>query len=349
MSNHLDHKQDDTSFKSRGKLLLVSVLLIGTFTALALIEPPCRGLKPFNNLEELLYQVYINLDSECLLKMPVAELEEKWGIKILSDERLKPGQMSFQLRDSFDFAGKPCVSEKDAFFVEKKVDEEQGISELVISITDAYREKHGTLFPDGRYPKLLPEPKHDRVPIVFDYFGPGPGSPSPSENTSQGLSPYQGKPVEETPRMSREVADMVDATEQTADSKQKKPSSIEFPGVQGESSAEAPQWPQSLFVDVAAKPSDYNIFYNNNVYYWLNSSQTSMVYLYVIEEQITQIIITNRVHPDYKTFSFSGCEKISFSFSPASVFSYDRIFDITDLFRLNNTRSSHLFVDLKQS
>ena len=49
---------------------------------------PCKGLKPYNNLDELLYQFYINLDSDCLFKMPVAELEKTWDIKILSRDRV---------------------------------------------------------------------------------------------------------------------------------------------------------------------------------------------------------------------------------------------------------------------
>ncbi|MDL2259637.1 hypothetical protein LJB99_02010 [Deltaproteobacteria bacterium OttesenSCG-928-K17] len=36
---------------------------------------PCKGLKPFNNLDELLYQFHINLDSDCLFTMPVEEHE----------------------------------------------------------------------------------------------------------------------------------------------------------------------------------------------------------------------------------------------------------------------------------
>ena len=76
------------------------------------INTTCKSLKPFDNIDELLYQFYINLDSDCLFTTPLAELEKAWDIKIDSQERIDAGQY-----DINDFYKKPYKSEKDAFYV----------------------------------------------------------------------------------------------------------------------------------------------------------------------------------------------------------------------------------------
>lgn len=122
-------------------------------------ETPCRGLKPFKNIDELLYQFYINLDSDCLFKMPVAELEKIWGIKILSRERLKEGQGLYQIEKTSDFYYKPYNSDKDAFYLVSSPSLRQPeMNYFRIAITRAYYNRHHTIFPDAKFPKSLPEP-----------------------------------------------------------------------------------------------------------------------------------------------------------------------------------------------
>ena len=122
----------------------------------------CKGLKPYNNLDELLYQFYINLDSDCLYEMPEEELEKIWDTKILSNKRVKRGEGSLNfLRTTSDFQNKPYNAEKDAFYIEIKSSRIVGNSHLNqfdIIVTTEYFEKHATLFPEGNFPKLLPEP-----------------------------------------------------------------------------------------------------------------------------------------------------------------------------------------------
>ena len=120
---------------------------------------PCKDLKPFNNIDELLYQFYINLESDCLFEMSVDELEKVWDIKILAKERLEPGQTLLQLWNSSDFRGKPYKSEKDAFFVEVSHRYKTPyLNEFRIIITNEYYDDYITLFPNGSFPKLLPNP-----------------------------------------------------------------------------------------------------------------------------------------------------------------------------------------------
>jgi len=162
----------------RKTILVITILLICSVTGIAVAEEnpaaagdpktaPCQGLKPFNNLDELLYQFYINFDSECLFEMPVEELEKVWGIKILFGDRAKPGKFS-QIRDTADFLYKPYASEKDAFYVEIGRTYKGIRGNIIIRITDEYYKRHVTLFPDGSYPKLVPGPLVGTSPRAYN-------------------------------------------------------------------------------------------------------------------------------------------------------------------------------------
>lgn len=144
-------------------------------------DAPCRGLKPFNNLDELLYQFYINLDSDCLFYMSVAELEKIWDTKILSDERSVPGEFK-----ASDFAQKPYKSEKDAFYLEVKGGKEGRPNSFYIHITEDYYKDHATLFPDGHLPRLCPEAL--KIYNTSTPEGWTLGSPSPPIPNSGGIN-----------------------------------------------------------------------------------------------------------------------------------------------------------------
>ena len=124
---------------------------------------PCRGLKPFNNLDELLYQFYINLDSDCLFKMPVAELEKIWNIRILS-RRGMPISEYLHLKRSSDFGGKPYKTEKDALYVRAALFEEENI--FNIEITKEYKDRHHSFFSENAPPQLLPKPEAVFGPLM---------------------------------------------------------------------------------------------------------------------------------------------------------------------------------------
>ena len=130
-------------------------------------EIPCRGLKPFKDLNELLYQFYINLDGDCLFKMPVSELEKIWETKILSRER-GPGENFFKLRNSSEFYYKPDNSgkaysytkaSKDAFYITASPSPRNPeMNYFAIQITNEFYKRRGSLFPDAKFPRSLPEP-----------------------------------------------------------------------------------------------------------------------------------------------------------------------------------------------
>jgi len=150
-------KDDGRYITHCGMLLMAAILLLGSAPAKAddnesqtspsAESTPCKGLKPYNNLDELLYQFYINLDSDCLFTMPVAELEKIWDTKIVPQD----------LRFDSDAYYKPYRSDRDAFYI--YVTNHNNRTEFYIQITKEYEDKYATLFPDGKLPKLLPKPK----------------------------------------------------------------------------------------------------------------------------------------------------------------------------------------------
>ena len=181
-------RQEAEIFYKLNILLLAMVCLIWAAPANAFAEEgatanpeiatvPCKGLKPYNNLDELLYQFYINLESDCLFEMPVEELEKVWGIKILSDKRVQ-GEAHYKLRMSADFKNKPYKSEKDAFFVavQRPFRSKSDENVFYLIITKEYYEKHATLFPDGNFPKMLPAP-FAVARSTFPSFGMAPDPP----------------------------------------------------------------------------------------------------------------------------------------------------------------------------
>lgn len=71
-------------------VLLAAIFLFFANPVLAInenvLEPQstvCIGLKSFKNMEELVYQIYTNLDTDCLFKMEPRELADIWQIPII--------------------------------------------------------------------------------------------------------------------------------------------------------------------------------------------------------------------------------------------------------------------------
>ncbi|MDL2260250.1 hypothetical protein LJB99_05185 [Deltaproteobacteria bacterium OttesenSCG-928-K17] len=141
----------------------------------ALKTAPCKGLKPYNNVDELLYQFYINLDSDCLFEMPVDELEKVWDTKILyQKEGMSPEEYK-ELRNGPDFRNKPYSSSKDAFYVEvsKEYKGKNSTTEFYINMTACYAALYnGSLFSPNEPPQLLP------LPLEASDRGPGLSWPS---------------------------------------------------------------------------------------------------------------------------------------------------------------------------
>lgn len=120
---------------------------------------PCRALKPCENIDDLLYQMYINLDSGCLFKMPIAELETAWKTKIAFYKKSDGIALKFVAPKGVYLDEKPYKTERDAFFIEAVLNDDLNIENFIIKKTREYDSKGETLLlNDSDYPKGLPEP-----------------------------------------------------------------------------------------------------------------------------------------------------------------------------------------------
>ena len=265
MVNQSRPKHGRRSFKVGGILFLIVASVFWFWLISGRAPGRCLGLKPYNNLGDLLYQVYINLDNNCLFTMPVAELEKAWDTKILSAERLKPGQFLYQLGDSSDFSRKPYKSERDAFYLEREVDKINDTVQLSIIITKEYLKKHGTLFPDGNFPKQLPPPMRDSFPLEVHGRGDFLKEDVPSST--------------KTPTVSeKSVADL--------------------PAVETEATAVTPAQavPVTAPAPVPAPTySRHHIWGGDYSYYWINFYQTAVIQLNTFDHSVTRITITDKM------------------------------------------------------
>ena len=148
------------------KLLALTALCLLLCANAIAQDKGCTDLKKVNNLDELLYQFYVNLDSDCLFTMPLSELEEIWGIEILPEAHLNDVTYIDNPRRF-----KPYHSEADAFIVFAGF-EGNKTTAFKIVMTFEYSKKHGTLFPNGN-PEGLPAPLREIIESPFKGHGCG--------------------------------------------------------------------------------------------------------------------------------------------------------------------------------
>ena len=155
------------------------LLVIFSFSASAGISSlptnaECKNLAKVNDIDDLLYQLYSNLDSHCLFDMDTAELEKIWGIRV------------FDL-NSAPYASKEyyaVISEmnefdktEEAFYVKKKKGDFRANPNFEIVGTTSYYDKHngiGGEISQGRFPKYLPPPHIWEMPGGKFGFSPPP-------------------------------------------------------------------------------------------------------------------------------------------------------------------------------
>ena len=58
------------------------------------VSEPCKNLGKVNTIDDWLYQVHSNINSQCLFEMPVSELERIWGLPIIDDTKVNWGMMN---------------------------------------------------------------------------------------------------------------------------------------------------------------------------------------------------------------------------------------------------------------
>lgn len=132
----------------------------------------CENLHAVTDINDLLLQMYENLDSHCLFQLPKDDLEKKWGIKIFGGNR-NSNELERKFRvDGPYFRGKPYRNPADAIFVSKFGATPARAAYFQIEPTDAFLNSGGTFFPGGRFPQGLPRPYSIRSCSISAEHGP---------------------------------------------------------------------------------------------------------------------------------------------------------------------------------
>ena len=127
----------------------------------------CKNLGKVGDLDDLLFQMYSNLDSHCLFEMPVGELERIWGIPVY-DYTLPTDTASEEVnrRNSEEIDGYTLKRQADQDKYKRLYweviksndydpDNEGKIKNIVFQVLQV---KNYGVFMQGRLPKFLPPP-----------------------------------------------------------------------------------------------------------------------------------------------------------------------------------------------
>ncbi len=112
----------------------------------------CKNLHKVTDIDDLLKQMYDNIDSHCLFEMDIDDLEKVWGIKIFSDQK--------GIRDE---EYKQYKKQANAFYL-LKVDYRKRGNSFTVRFTDKFSndyKKKGSVWSQsslgsGKFPFYLP-------------------------------------------------------------------------------------------------------------------------------------------------------------------------------------------------
>lgn len=149
------------------KFILFSILLFSSTFALADSKPKqqtptnhhCQNLSKITDIDDLLYQMYSNIDSQCLFKMDTQELEKIWGIPIFDYVK----NHTEEAIDAQLERRKQVREHEDTLYIIKSVRHYNNNLEQEFNVytSDLFKEKYknyGGYAELGKLPKLLPPP-----------------------------------------------------------------------------------------------------------------------------------------------------------------------------------------------
>lgn len=126
-------------------------------------QETCRNLHKVSDVDDLLKQLYDNIDSYCLFDMPTEELESIWGVKVFDFSNVDNISESRALVEEYHVYNR----NNDTFFITKQKNENSVY--LMISPTEVYVNKTNGIWLGnmglGKFPADLPAPsKIHRMP-----------------------------------------------------------------------------------------------------------------------------------------------------------------------------------------
>lgn len=127
------------------------------FDSLPFSSQSCKGLHKVTDVDDLVQQMYANIDSTCLFDMPSSELEKVWGIKVF--DRVSVNEDS---RSVFNDQYINYINNENNIFIEK--DEDKDGVYFVLKSSLLYQKKYNMWnmgsMSNGTLPKYLPLPDY---------------------------------------------------------------------------------------------------------------------------------------------------------------------------------------------
>lgn len=178
-------------------------------------QAACKNLHKVIDIDDLLKQMYDNLDSQCLFEMPTAELEKIWGIRIFDFVEFHNTAVNNLTPEQFEIYNSkfnPVIEDRgqhlnnnNAIYLEKNgggnfapsAENNPEVIWFQIHTTPAHRKAYSqyTWFSGsvdlGQFPKYLPEPSEQRLPERKKY-------PLPPSNERHGKGYIPRKAPENT-------------------------------------------------------------------------------------------------------------------------------------------------------
>lgn len=127
-------------------------------------QPDCSRLYPVKNADDLIKQLYENLESGCLLDIKPEELAEKWQLPYYPkddffQEKDKAGSEAYLLHN------KPYQKGHGNFILMRG--KHPFDRQLHVIPTRNYLQRYGSLFHRNRYPDYLPSPRQIPIPLLY--------------------------------------------------------------------------------------------------------------------------------------------------------------------------------------
>lgn len=120
-------------------------------------EKSCKNLGKVTDIDNLLFQMYSNIDSQCLFRMSTKELEGIWDIPLIDYT-----ESTYERNKALDEKRLEIFEKEDTIFIVKE--KIRDILVFSISVTAKYRAKftkeynNSWALDTGKFPKLLPVP-----------------------------------------------------------------------------------------------------------------------------------------------------------------------------------------------
>ncbi|WP_347484336.1 hypothetical protein ABFV80_002081 [Vandammella animalimorsus] len=125
----------------------------------------CKNLEKIKDIDDLLYQMHSNLDSQCLFKIPAKDLESIWGIRVFGgDTHIDWSDSTTAMMRATEI--REYSEKENSLYIIRQIyfdDKNKEKGEIIIGATIAYRANHngglgGSLSTASHFPTRLPPP-----------------------------------------------------------------------------------------------------------------------------------------------------------------------------------------------